>query len=209
MVLFWFHHKSLELRPLLVRFRDAAQQKKNTQPVGTVAVLWGRTQQYRLHWSLGLCLTIVFINIANIVICEVGEWQHWLTRGEREQVTTGNLSLLGVQGKCALIDNRFNKACGRHLNRTRGISSALFFHSSALKHRPQTNGPPASKPRRISVRATHRPYGLLIALKKIKRASPKLLFAQFTLITKLLRLSSYTCRQKNQLQHSNMLLLFA
>jgi len=56
------------------------------------------TRPTYLHWSLSLSLVVVFVNVANAIVCEVGEWQHWMTTTERDLLRTANLNLLALQG---------------------------------------------------------------------------------------------------------------
>lgn len=54
-------------------------------------------QPFRLYWSVCLCVVIIFINVGNAIICQVGEWKLWMSPSERDQLRT-NLSVLAVQG---------------------------------------------------------------------------------------------------------------
>ena len=73
--------------PRLRRLGDALRLSGPGQPIG------------RHYASLCLSLVVVFVNLAHAVICEVGEWQHWLTVVERTQLRTAPLSQLALQGK--------------------------------------------------------------------------------------------------------------
>ena len=53
----------------------------------------------RLCASLGLSLVVVLLNLAHAVVCEVGEWQHWLDVHERALLRSAHLNHLALQGE--------------------------------------------------------------------------------------------------------------
>ena len=60
---------------------------------------WRRACRWGLYLSLCLSLFSVLVNTANLIICEVGEWQHWLTYVERKKLKEGPLSVFAMQGR--------------------------------------------------------------------------------------------------------------
>ena len=60
---------------------------------------WKRAGRWGLYLSLGLSITVVVLNVTNLVICEVGEWHHWLGLPERTKMRTEPLHHLALQGK--------------------------------------------------------------------------------------------------------------
>ncbi|XP_032778518.2 uncharacterized protein LOC116917228 [Daphnia magna] len=101
--LFGLHHKTLGLKdsPWLVADAMESNKRKRGLPNGSIhqsiADLTAPTvQPFHLYWSIFICVITIFINIGNAVICQVGEWQHWITPTERDQLQT-NLSVLAVQ----------------------------------------------------------------------------------------------------------------
>jgi len=89
-VLFGLHHKTLELRQKILAARVV---EPNSSPLSS----WRRACRWGLYLSLCISLFSVLINTANLIICEVGEWQHWLTYVERKKLKEGPLSLFAVQ----------------------------------------------------------------------------------------------------------------
>lgn len=107
--LFSFHHKTLGLQNISWRRADSPEpsKRKRSTPNGSIhqpsnAELIPAVPTRHLYWSVCICVAIVFINIANAIICEVGEWQHWISHAERDQLRTF-LSVLAVQGKYRVI----------------------------------------------------------------------------------------------------------
>lgn len=103
--LFSLHHKTLGLRDFSWRRADSPEpnKRKRGTPNGSIhqqpcPELISTVPTSHLYWSLCLCVVIIFINIGNAIICEVGEWQHWISHAERDQLKTF-LSVLAVQGK--------------------------------------------------------------------------------------------------------------
>jgi len=87
-VLFGLHHKTLELRRSIAAGRVTEKELLRQSR---------RACRWRLNLSLCTSLFVVFINTSNVVICEVGEWQHWLTYFERKQLRDGALSHFALQ----------------------------------------------------------------------------------------------------------------
>lgn len=107
--LFSIHHKTLGLQNISWRRADSPDpnKRKRSTPNGSIhqpsnVELIPPIQTGHLYWSLCICVVIVFINITNSIICEVGEWQHWISHAERDQLRTF-LSVLATQGKCHVI----------------------------------------------------------------------------------------------------------
>lgn len=101
--LFGLHRKALQLRNMLHIHQPEEGKRKRTTSMGISngepVTVGGRFRPNHLHWSLGLCLFVVVINLANIIICEVGEWRRWL--GPQE--LADNLISLSQQGNCIMM----------------------------------------------------------------------------------------------------------
>lgn len=96
--LFALHHKKLELDRWLFRLPPAPiSPNRNKPPITNKALIVFARPTY-LHWSLSVSLVVVFVNVANAIVCEVGEWQHWMTATERDLLRAANLNLLALQG---------------------------------------------------------------------------------------------------------------
>ena len=106
--LFGLHQKRLELRSLLWRLNDddQAHQRRpgkkdsavDSPPPPEEQSVPFYMRPNPLHFSLALCLSIVVINLVNVLLCEVGEWHHWVLPRERAALSS-SLAVQGMQSK--------------------------------------------------------------------------------------------------------------